>query len=74
MTPSEIAQLQCLGQQATQNLNGEPLEEKLRKHGKMVKVQKCLYHKKVIVIYNPNSGKKRNVRREIVELFSRRNI
>ena len=40
------------------------------KHGRLVSVGKINYNKKVGIIYNPNSGKKRDVRSDIVKTLS----
>ena len=40
------------------------------KYGKLVTVGKTNYNKKVAIIYNPNSGKKRDVRSDIVKTLS----
>jgi diacylglycerol kinase family enzyme len=37
-------------------------------------VGRCNYNKKVGVIYNPNSGKKRDVRGEIIKVLASKDI
>jgi hypothetical protein len=49
------------------------LEDAFDKHGEMVQIGKISYKKTIAVVYNPNSGKKRNVRLEIMAVFSERN-
>jgi diacylglycerol kinase family enzyme len=45
----------------------------LRQHGELVQVGKIKYEKIIGVVYNPNSGKKRSIRQEIIDLFSKSN-
>jgi hypothetical protein len=44
----------------------EELSKLAEKHGELIKAGRCNYNKKVGIIYNPNSGKKRDVRAEII--------
>jgi hypothetical protein len=40
----------------------------------MVEIGRVNFNKPVVVIYNPNSGKKRDVRSEIIKLLNERQI
>jgi len=40
------------------------------KYGELTKVGRINYNKKVAIIYNPNSGKKRDVRKEITQILT----
>jgi diacylglycerol kinase family enzyme len=46
----------------------------LLEHGKMIEIGRVNFSKPVVVIYNPNSGKKRDVRLEVIKLLNERQI
>ena len=56
------------------NTEGDSVISKIHKHGHLTSIGKCLFTKPVLVVYNPSSGKKRNVRAEISRIFEERSI
>jgi hypothetical protein len=50
------------------------LQDKCKQYGKMIEVGQVDYTKKVGIIYNPSSGKKRDVRNEIKSMLDAQKI
>lgn len=52
----------------------KPLDQLAKRYGEFVRVSKIQYNKKVAIVYNPNSGKKRDVRTDIIKILNERKI
>ena len=52
----------------------EQLDQLAKKYGQLIRVGRANYSKQVAVIYNPNSGKKRDVRADIIRTLNQKQI
>lgn len=51
-----------------------PIDQLLLQHGQMIDINRINYIKPVVIVYNPSSGQKRDVRQKVIKLFNQREI